>query len=254
MERITPELAEIKPYTWAHHVARYKFACQYCEDRVVLDVGCGAAYGAEMLRKEGQARLVVGLDINLDQVQVGNTLGLMLIRGDAMKLPFKDESFDVITAFEVIEHLDDPQKAIGEIRRVLKTGGVALISTPRRDLWQRTPTNPHHKLEFSFAEFKTYIASWFPVFQIFGQYFDYIFTEIFPPGLGLRRILRQVVSLLAKLNRSEHLLHKFDVMPMEGMPRYIVPKYMIAVCLGVTQLTAHSFPYHCDNSQAKACQ
>lgn len=230
MERITPELAETKPYTWAHHVARYKFACQYCQDRDVLDVGCGAAYGTEMLRKEGQARLVVGLDINLDHVQSINTLGLTLIRGDAMKLPFNDESFDVITAFEVIEHLDDPQKALGEIRRVLKTGGVALISTPRRDLWQRTPTNPHHKLEFSFTEFKTYIASWFSVFQIFGQYFDYIFTEIPPPGLGLRRILRHIALCFAKLSKMERLLYKFDVMPVEGMPRYVVPRYMIAVC------------------------
>jgi len=132
MERITPEQAKTKPYTWAHHVARYRFACQYCRNKVVLDVGCGAAYGTEMLRKEGQAKLVVGLDINLKQAI--NTFGLTLVHGDALELPFKDESFDVVTVFEVIEHLDDPQKALGEVRRVLKPGGIALISTPRRDL------------------------------------------------------------------------------------------------------------------------
>jgi ubiquinone/menaquinone biosynthesis C-methylase UbiE len=58
----------------------------------------------------------------------------MLVQGDALNLPFKDESFDIVTAFEVIEHLYDPQKALGEIRRILKMDGIALISTPRRDL------------------------------------------------------------------------------------------------------------------------
>jgi ubiquinone/menaquinone biosynthesis C-methylase UbiE len=230
MERITPDLADTKPHTWLHHVKRYEFACRYCHDKVVLDVGCGEAYGSEMLRTEGQARLVVALDINLDPGLAKKYPRLMLFQGDALNFPFKDESFDIVTAFEVIEHLNDPQKALGEIRRILKRGGIALISKPRRDLWHRTPTNPYHKFEFSFTEFKTCITSYFSVFRLFGQYFDYVFVEMVPPGLGLRRLLRYVGSFLAKLNRSEHLLHRYDVMPIEGAPRYIVPKYMIAVC------------------------
>lgn len=230
MERITPELAKTKPHTWSHHVARYKFAAKYCEDKLVLDVGCGAAYGTEVLSKEGQAKLVLGLDANLDHVPSRNTARLMLVQGDAMNLPFKEESFDVVTAFEVIEHLDDPQKALGQIKRVLKTGGVALISTPRRDLWQRTPANPYHKFEFSFAEFEDYIASKFSTFHMFGQYLDWFFVEIPPPRLGLRRVLRPVGLLLSRLYKIEGILRKFDVLPMEGVPGLVVPKYMIAVC------------------------
>jgi len=230
LERITPELAERKQYTWAHHVARYKFACRYCANKVVLDVGCGAAYGTEMLLKDGAARSVVGLDINLDGVEAGAISGLSLVLGDAMKLPFVDESFDVITAFEIIEHLDDAECALREIKRVLKTGGVALISTPRRDLWHKTPINPYHKNEFSFTEFKELIASVFSVFELFGQHFDYLLTEVPPPGFGLRRVLRQMVSFLAKLNQTEHVLHRPDVMPVKIFGRWLLPKYMIAVC------------------------
>lgn len=230
MERISPELAKAKPYTWAHHIARYKFACQYCTKKIVLDIGCGAGYGAEMLLKEGQARQVVGLDIDLEQIRIETTLGLNWIQGDAMMLPFNDESFELITAFEIIEHLNTPEKALKEIKRVLKKGGLAIISTPRRDLWQRTPANPYHKIEFSLAEFTEIIASIFHSVQIYGQYFDYMFIEVPPPGLGLRRLLRYIASLLAKINKKEHLLRRFDVMPVERMRCYIVPKYMIAVC------------------------
>lgn len=228
MERITPELAERKPYTWAHHVARYEFARQFCANKVVLDIGCGAGYGAKMLLRGGHAAQLVGLDLHLEETC--KIAGLNLVGGDATKLPFMDEIFDVVIAYEVIEHLDAPLTALREIKRVLRTEGVAVISTPRRDLWQKKPANPYHRIEFSISEFWKIVSSTFPVFEMFGQYFDYAFIEIPPPGVGLRRILRCVGSILARLNGSEHLLRRFDVMPVQVAGRHVVPKYMIAVC------------------------
>ena len=130
MERVTPDDAQRKPFSWKHSVSRYSFACQLAAGRTVLDIGCGAGYGTRMLLEQGKARTVIGLDITQTVREAEN-----LAEGDAQCLPFANSKFDLVTAFEVIEHLDDPEKVVSEIFRVLTPMGVALISTPRRDLW-----------------------------------------------------------------------------------------------------------------------
>ncbi len=58
-------------------------------------------------------------------------------KGDIMDIPFKDERFDVITSLEVLEHVPDIQKALSETRRVLKKGGLFVMSTPNNHLFFR---------------------------------------------------------------------------------------------------------------------
>jgi SAM-dependent methyltransferase len=109
----------------------------------VLDVGCGGGrHSFTMLRKGAD---VVALDYSMSEVEsVMATFRVMYeagetpsdthaiaVRGDAYNLPFPDESFDVIVAAEVLEHLHDDERAFAELYRVLKPGGRIAVTVPR---------------------------------------------------------------------------------------------------------------------------
>lgn len=99
-----------------------------------LDVGCGRRL-LPSWRAEGERALLaranslVGIDLDLDSLR-DNVTANVRIFGKVGALPFRDESFDVVTANMVVEHLDDPQTSFGEVARVLKRGGLFLFHTP----------------------------------------------------------------------------------------------------------------------------
>jgi ubiquinone/menaquinone biosynthesis C-methylase UbiE len=118
------------------HLQRY----QYASNRVkgnILDVGCGTGYGTKMLL-DASHNSVYGIDVSRNAICYAETNypGPKYICSSAETLPFEDECFDAITAFEVIEHVPDPYKTLSELQRVLKKGGDLFISTP----------NPRHLL------------------------------------------------------------------------------------------------------------
>ncbi len=107
----------------------------------ILDVGCGAGYFLTMIRdryrEEGQEPTVVGIDISAHQVSyMAERMGregvprVIAATGNGEFLPFADESFDLVTCSEVIEHIRNPKRALEEMRRVLKPMGMLLLSTP----------------------------------------------------------------------------------------------------------------------------
>jgi SAM-dependent methyltransferase len=93
-----------------------------------LDLGCGTGLNLDHLSEYGQA---VGTDYYEEALQFCRMRGhLSLCKADAAELPFTDRSFGIVTALDVIEHLDDDVTALREIRRILRPGGVAIISVP----------------------------------------------------------------------------------------------------------------------------
>ncbi len=76
------------------------------------------------------------LDPNFAQAPCNQKLNVDFICGDATQLPFADASFDVVTMFDVLEHIPDDTAAIAEALRVLKPGGYLLISTPDKSIWR----------------------------------------------------------------------------------------------------------------------
>ena len=94
----------------------------------LLDVGCASGKIPVL------AKYSVGLDICISNLKVAKGSGLRdhVVVGDAQNLPLKTESFDVVTALDVLEHVRDDQKMINEIERVLKDGGELVLSTPSR--------------------------------------------------------------------------------------------------------------------------
>jgi len=111
------------------HLQRYEYASKRVEGKI-LDIGCGTGYGSKMLHDANNK--VYGIDVSLGAIGYAakNYPRPEYICGSAEKLPFDDECFDAITAFEVIEHVSNPYKTLSELHRVLKKGGDLFISTP----------------------------------------------------------------------------------------------------------------------------
>ncbi len=99
------------------------------QPKKVLDIGCGDGY-----LEEGYPDLVVGIDIEKDRIDTLKKQGLDNVRvGDATDIPFEDESFDMVVAKNLIEHLDleDVFTMLSEVSRVLKPGGHFVVTTWR---------------------------------------------------------------------------------------------------------------------------
>jgi len=153
--------------------ARYKFALRLVKDKLVLDIGCGARMGPFILL--GSARKVAGIDISKEAVGYAlkkwPRVNLVYLVADAKYLPFKDEAFDCIVSFELIEHLDNYEAYLGETKRVLKEAGYLIISTPNRPVAsaQGILSNPDHLREFDLEEFRSILGGYFSDITIYGQ-------------------------------------------------------------------------------------
>ena len=102
-------------------------------DDIVLDIGCGG--GMNINRMAQTAKKVYGVDYSIESVNLSKEVNEDLIRegrvaaheGDVMDLPFDDDTFDIVTAFETVYFWPDIIKSFGEVKRVLKPGGMFLI-------------------------------------------------------------------------------------------------------------------------------
>ena len=114
----------------------------------LLDVGCGTGGGALVLSRYGQA-------FGLDMAQASFAAApdrpyTHRVVGSAEVIPFADDTFDVVAALDVLEHLDDDVGGAQEIRRVLKPGGVAVIFVPAfQILWGYNDVFSHHRRRYT---------------------------------------------------------------------------------------------------------
>ena len=117
------------------------------ENLKILDVGCGTGGNLEMLAKFGAAE---GVDISDEALEFCKAKGLKARKGLAESLPFADESFDVVTALDVVEHLDDDAAGLREMYRVTKTGGKTLIFVPAfMWLWGVQDDVSNHRIRYT---------------------------------------------------------------------------------------------------------
>jgi len=95
----------------------------------LLDIGCAAGFFIDLARNQGWD--VKGIDLSKEAIEFGKKkLKLDVKETILRKAGFKDGSFDVVTQFDVIEHLPDPKSEIKEMGRVLKKGGLLVLTTP----------------------------------------------------------------------------------------------------------------------------
>lgn len=172
-ERLVPEKGG--GFTFWEHVYRYAFASRFVRGKRVLDIACGEGYGAAALQKAGAAQ-VVGVDVSEEVcLHARNKYGLDARRGTAQQIPLPGEAVDVVVSFETIEHVPDPRRFLDECVRVLKPGGILIISTPNKGIysWPGGAQNPHHCSEMTEEEFSSELNKRFRNTHFYTQHPDF---------------------------------------------------------------------------------
>ena len=114
----------------------------------ILDVGCGTGANLKLLAQFGE---VEGVDISPEALSFCRERGFDNVRqGAAEQLPYEDGVFDLVTALDVVEHLDDDVESLREMRRVLRPGGRALLFVPAfMFLWGAQDEVSNHRRRYT---------------------------------------------------------------------------------------------------------
>lgn len=155
------------------HLHRYVLARSLADGKVVLDIASGEGYGSNLLAQV--AAHVIGVDISSDAVghateryRRGN---LEFRQGSCNALPVADYSIDLAVSFETLEHHDQHEEMLAELKRVLRPGGILVISTPDKLEYSERPgiLNPFHVKELYFDEFRFLLARYFQHQSLLAQ-------------------------------------------------------------------------------------
>jgi SAM-dependent methyltransferase len=206
LEQVVIDPANPSP-DFVEDLARYHFASRFVARRNVLDVACGSGYGSSILLSEGKASSVLGVDASLGVIPhirrfTSEGLHFVIVRGNA--LPFPNASFEAVVSLETIEHLHDPLAFLAEVRRILCSDGVLVVSTPLNNSELRFhPANPYHIREYSESEFHDLLRQFFAKVQLYSQItqFDYepiCALERTPLGARLRRVVAEILPRTAR--------------------------------------------------------
>lgn len=187
------KIARLESCHWWFLGRRYllRYICGFLveEGRLVLDAGCGTGLAASEL---GHPSQVVGLDVSEAAFQATNwqVLGMPCI-GSVERLPFRNESFDVVAALDVLEHLEEPEKALRELYRVAKVGAKLLVTVPAyRWLWSIHDEALGHKRRYTASSLRAALeASGFRIHRL-----SYTVTFLFPLAVLVRLSRRYLIK------------------------------------------------------------
>ncbi len=103
----------------------------------IVDVGCGDGSATSLVTQLDAGNTVIGVDWSATALAQARARGLLVVQGgvDTSGLPLPDSCADVVIMSELLEHLVDTDAAVDEARRVLRPGGVLLLSTPNLAAW-----------------------------------------------------------------------------------------------------------------------
>lgn len=176
-----PLIEDVPPATPAEHCLRLMHLRAYDEavargaGRDVLDVGCNTGYGT--MRFAPVAGRVVGVDVSpraieaaLERTSDGRPEFLLTT---GFELPFAPGSFDLVTSFQVLEHVPDPRAFLRELARVLRPGGMVILATPNaatRLYPGMTPWNRFHVHEYLATELAELLLTEFSTVTVLGMF------------------------------------------------------------------------------------
>jgi len=161
----TQHMVNLSGYVWAAH------QLGPLEQRSILDLSCGTGYGADYLGS-GAGR-IVGIDCASDVVAKSRAdyprPNVAFLAMDGCALGFRDASFDCIVSQDTIEHIQDDQRFVSELTRVLKPNGMLIIFTPHGKGRGVIPDDPYHVREYTHEEFKALLAPHFSTIRWYGR-------------------------------------------------------------------------------------
>jgi SAM-dependent methyltransferase len=226
-ERLIPGEVDIDLLN--EHMARYHFAVRLARGKRVLDAGCGAGYGSAELAEVAES--VTGIDIApaaLDYARAHYALpNLAFEQASCTKLPYGDGAFDLVVAFEVIEHLENWRDFLQEVRRVLAPAGQLIVSTPNRLYYTesrgRDGANPFHVHEFDFDEFNRELKQFFPYVTMFLE--NHVEGVTFQPHEAGHTVEARVDTAAPVPDESHFFLAVCAHRPQIGNPTFLyVPR------------------------------
>ncbi|MCS6886461.1 MAG: class I SAM-dependent methyltransferase [Acidobacteriota bacterium] len=191
----------------------------------IFDVGCGTGATLEAIQQYGE---VFGTDMAQAAIEFCRKRGLQRLAISRLEqLGYLSESFDLVTALDVLEHVDQDLKAMAEIYRILKPGGAVVITVPAYGfLWSEHDEALHHRRRYAAYELRnklslvgfeiercSYFIStlFFPILII--RILQGIFKKSTHPKTSLVRLPKLVNSLLIYLLKIEQLIFRYINLP-----------------------------------------
>lgn len=162
------------------HHNRYEWVSNIAYGNV-LDIACGIGYGSEILFQKGKIKSYIGMDVSSDAIEQAKRFyderNTKFALGSAYNIKLEQQSIDSIISLETLEHLETPDVAFKEFKRIIKEDGVLIGSVPTsfydeyaQQLWGN---NPYHKTKFDLEILIQYLSCWFKYYEIYSASEDF---------------------------------------------------------------------------------
>ncbi len=183
----TAERVSLEPsdnFVYQRSRLAYHYAAQRCHGRV-LEIGTGAGYGVDVIAPHVDEFI----SVDKSRPNIETPSNVTLLSALVPPLPFESESFDCVVSFQVIEHIKEDEAFVREVCRVLKPGGIFVVSTPNAPM--SLTRNPWHIREYTADEFTTLLAPHFATIEPRGVEGNDTVMEYYEQNrVGVERITR----------------------------------------------------------------
>lgn len=186
---------------YQRHLVAYNTAKTLIKGKV-LEVGCGEGYGVDILAPHADEYMAIDkFQSNLDKY-INKHPNVQFKQMSVPPLPFPDNYFDSLVTFQVIEHIEDDAAMIKEMARVLKPGGIMVMTTP--NIKMSLTRNPWHVREYTVGELRRLNERYFSTVDMQGVYGNEKVMDYYEKNkASVRRFTRfDILNLQYRLPRS----------------------------------------------------